>query len=194
MVFQMIIRLLEKLHPLNKYGFSKHLFDLWLLRNELIDKCVGLKYFNIYGPNEQHKGNMRSLVIKAYEQIKETGHISLFKSNSPDYKDGEQKRDFLYVKDAVNMTIHFMESKMNGVYNIGSGEAQTWNQLAQALFSALNRTENINYIDMPVNISAQYQNYTCADISKLRQSKYTNKVTSLKDAVSDYVLNHLENR
>ncbi|MCB0280192.1 MAG: ADP-glyceromanno-heptose 6-epimerase [Calditrichaeota bacterium] len=183
--------LLEKLRPLNKYGFSKHLFDLWLLRNNYLNDAVGLKYFNIYGPYEDHKDNMRSLVNKAYQQVSDTGKIKLFKSNHPDYKDGEQKRDFLYVKDAVKMTIHFMKTTDSGIFNIGSGRAETWNQLATALFKAINRKANIEYINMPDAISSQYQNYTCADIDKLRAAQYAENITSLENAVSDYVKSHL---
>lgn len=130
---------LDKLRPLNVYGYSKHLFDKYAARNGLLDKIVGLKYFNVFGPNENHKGDMRSLVSKAFDQIAETGKLELFKSANPDYADGEFGRDFVYVKDAVDMTLQFMDSKASGLFNIGSGKMHTWNALADAIFKALRK-------------------------------------------------------
>ncbi|MBU1026418.1 MAG: ADP-glyceromanno-heptose 6-epimerase, partial [Candidatus Margulisbacteria bacterium] len=137
------------LKPLNMYGYSKQMFDLWLLKNKLTTKVVGWKYFNVFGPNEYHKGDMRSLVVKAYQQIKKTGKIGLFKSYKPDYKDGEQKRDFVYVKDVINLMYDFFRNQeIKGIFNIGTGQARTWNNLAAAIFSALGMKPNIEYIEM----------------------------------------------
>lgn len=183
---------LQTLRPLNAYGYSKHLFDLWARRSRIIDKIVGLKYFNVYGPNEYHKGDMRSVVNKCCEQIKTTGKAKLFNSENPGYKDGEQKRDFLYVKDAVDMTLFFRDNKIiSGIYNIGTGEANTFNELIKPVFSSLGLKENIEYIDMPDNLKSKYQYYTKADITKLRDSGYTNNIMKIGDAVTDYVTNYL---
>jgi ADP-L-glycero-D-manno-heptose 6-epimerase len=184
---------LESLRPLNPYGYSKQLFDLWAKRNGLLEKIVGLKYFNVYGPNEYHKAEMRSFVLKAFEQINTTGKVRLFKSFNPDYKDGEQKRDFLYVKDAVDMTLFFYDNpKTAGIYNLGAGIARTWNDLAKAVFAAMGKSPSIEYIDMPDSIRNQYQYFTCADISKLRAAGYETQITTLEQAVEDYVQNYLE--
>jgi ADP-L-glycero-D-manno-heptose 6-epimerase len=183
---------LTTLRPLNMYGYSKHLFDMHAQRAGLLDRIVGVKYFNVFGPNEAHKADMRSLVHKAYGQVVETGVIKLFASDRPDYADGEQKRDFLYVKDAVEITIHLAETKeASGLYNLGSGEANSWNTLARAIFAALGREPNIEYIPMPDVLKAKYQYFTQADISKLRASGYARPVTPLADAVADYVRNYL---
>ena len=153
--------MLSRLRPLNAYGYSKQLFDLWLQRNGFLGKVVGLKYFNVFGPNEHHKGEMRSVVLKAFEQIVESGGMTLFRSHHHDYNDGEQLRDFVYVKDAADMTLFFLESTFaNGIYNIGTGTARSWNDLASALFSALGRQANLSYIDMPEQIRSRYQYYT----------------------------------
>ena len=186
-------KMTPKLAPLNVYGYSKHLFDLWVLSNNLQREFVGLKYFNVYGPNESHKGEMRSMVHKGYEQIKSTGKIRLFKSHKPEYKDGGQKRDFIYVKDAVELTYYFLENHgKNGIFNIGTGAAKTWNELAEAIFSALNMEKNIEYFDMPEVLRGKYQYFTEADISKLRKANPKHKFFELKDAVKDYV-GYLEN-
>ena len=184
---------LARLRPLNPYGQSKQLFDLYAQREGLLDRIVGLKYFNVFGPNEDHKGDMRSLVHKAYQQILATGRVRLFKSHRPEYKDGEQQRDFLYVKDAVEMTLHFMEQAPTaaGLYNIGSGEANTWLELVAPIFAALGRPPAIEFIDMPAEMRDKYQYFTRADISKLRQAGYARPITPLADAVTDYVTNHL---
>jgi len=184
---------LERLRPLNMYGYSKHLFDLWAKRNGMLKSIVGLKYFNVFGPNEYHKGDMRSVVIKAYEQIQTDGKIGLFKSYREEYANGEQMRDFLYVKDAAEMTLFFLEHpEVNGVFNIGSGIPRTWNALAKAVFAALRREPQIEYIDMPETLRDRYQYFTQADISKLRQAGYTASLTSLEEAVRDYVQNYLQ--
>lgn len=184
---------LSALRPLNMYGYSKHLFDLYAQRHGFLDRIVGVKYFNVFGPNEDHKGEMRSLVNKAYQQILTTGHVQLFKSYRPEFKDGEQKRDFLYIKDAVAMTIHFADTATTagGLYNLGSGEANTWLTLAGAIFSALGRPPKIDFIEMPEVLRGKYQYFTQADVSKLRGTGYTKAITPLIDAVRDYVQHHL---
>lgn len=183
---------LEILKPLNPYGYSKQLFDLWAKENGLLRKIVGLKYFNVFGPNEYHKADMRSFVLKAFEQINLAGKVWLFKSHRSDYADGEQKRDFLYVKDAVDMTLFFLDNLAKaGIFNIGSGTARTWNDLVKAVFAAMNKTPNIEYIDVPDSIRNQYQYFTEADISKLRAADYKKPITSLEQAVKDYVNNYL---
>jgi len=183
---------IETLRPLNAYGYSKQLFDLWAKRKGLLNKIVGLKYFNVFGPNEYHKADMRSFVLKAFEQINATGKVRLFKSHRPDYKDGEQKRDFLYVKDAVDMTLFFLDYPKNaGLFNIGSGTARSWNDLAKAVFAAMGKEPNIEYIDMPESIRNQYQYFTQADITKLRTAGYDKPITALEEAAKDYVQNYL---
>jgi ADP-L-glycero-D-manno-heptose 6-epimerase len=183
---------LSKLRPLNLYGYSKHAFDLHAQRRGYLDDIVGIKYFNVFGPNEYHKGDMRSLVCKAYQQIIETGKIRLFKSYKPEFRDGEQMRDFIYVKDAVDMTLHLADSKKaGGLYNVGSGVARTWVDLGRAIFAALGREPEIEFIEMPENIRDQYQYHTCADISKLRGTGYDAETTTLEDAVRDYVIGYL---
>ncbi|MFA3782450.1 ADP-glyceromanno-heptose 6-epimerase [Melioribacteraceae bacterium 4301-Me] len=183
---------LDKLRPLNMYGYSKHVFDLWVKKNNLFDKVVGLKYFNVYGPNEYHKKEMRSVVHKAFEQINETGKVKLFRSYNKQFKDGEQKRDFIYVKDAVDMTLFFLEHRdKNGLFNVGTGKAQTWNSLVTALFNAMNKSVKIEYIDMPEDIKEKYQYFTEAEIKKLRAAGYKNKIMSIEEGVTDYVQNYL---
>jgi len=184
---------LDRLRPLNLYGKSKQDFDLFARREGFLDRIVGLKYFNVFGPNEDHKGDMRSLVNKAYQQILASGRVQLFRSHRPDYRDGEQQRDFLYVKDAVAMTLHFATAApgAGGLYNLGSGEANTWLTLTQAIFSALGREPNIEFIDMPAILRDKYQYYTRADISKLRATGYNRAMTPLAEAVQDYVQNYL---
>jgi ADP-L-glycero-D-manno-heptose 6-epimerase len=185
-------RQLERLRPLNLYGQSKQWMDLHAWREGWLDRIVGLKYFNVFGPNEKHKGDMRSLVCKSYAEALKTGVIRLFKSYRPEYRDGEQRRDFLYVKDAVAMTLHLAANPAaNGIFNIGSGEARTWNDLARAVFAALGREPRIEYIDMPESIRDKYQYFTQADISKLRTSGYDPPITTLEEAVRDYVVNYL---
>ncbi|HUZ07517.1 MAG TPA: ADP-glyceromanno-heptose 6-epimerase [Candidatus Paceibacterota bacterium] len=183
---------LEKLRPLNIYGYSKHLFDLHAQRAGFLKKIVGLKYFNVFGPNEDHKGDMRSLVHKSFAQVEHEGVIQLFKSYRKDFRDGEQKRDFLYVKDAVAMTLHLAATpRAKGLFNIGSGAARTWIDLANSVFHALNRDPEIRFIEMPESIRDKYQYFTQADISRLRAAGYREKITSLENAVADYVQNYL---
>jgi len=185
-------RQLERLRPLNLYGQSKQWMDLHAWRQGWLDHIVGLKYFNVFGPNENHKGDMRSVVCKSYAEALETGVIQLFKSYRPQYRDGEQRRDFLYVKDAVDMTLHLAaNTAANGIFNIGSGVARTWNELARAVFAALGREPRIEYIDMPETIRDRYQYFTQADVHKLLAAGYVSPITSLEDAVRDYVVNYL---
>jgi len=182
---------LDRLRPLNVYGYSKHLFDRYAARNGMFDRIVGLKYFNVFGPNENHKGDMRSLVNKAFDQISETGTLKLFKSASPDFADGEFGRDFVYVKDAVDMTLFFMENKAGGLFNAGSGNMNTWNALAEAIFAALDRPKKVEFVDMPEHLRDRYQYHTQADLVRLRNAGYTADTTPLNEAVADYVQNYL---
>jgi ADP-L-glycero-D-manno-heptose 6-epimerase len=157
-----------------------------------LKKIVGLKYFNVFGPNEDHKGDMRSLVHKSFAQVKKEGVIRLFKSYRKDFRDGEQKRDFLFVKDAVAMTLHLAANKKaGGLFNIGSSEARTWIDLANSVFAALDRKPKIEFIEMPEAIREKYQYFTQADISRLRAGGFVAPVASLEDAVKDYVRNYL---
>jgi ADP-L-glycero-D-manno-heptose 6-epimerase len=184
--------IIESLRPLNAYGYSKQLFDLHAKRRGLFSEIVGLKYFNVFGPNEWHKRDMRSLVNKAYAQVVDTGRISLFKSYKPEFKDGEQKRDFLYVKDAVDMTIHLAITRTaNGIFNLGSGQARTWIDLANAVFAALARPSQIDFIEMPEVIRDKYQYFTRANIEKLEKTGYQGPKFTLEQAVADYVQNYL---
>jgi ADP-L-glycero-D-manno-heptose 6-epimerase len=186
---------LHRLRPLNMYGYSKHLFDLHAQREGWLKRIVGVKYFNVFGPNEDHKGEMRSLVNKAYQQILATGRVELFKSHKPEFKDGEQMRDFLYVKDAIEMTLHFAEHpegvRAGGLFNLGSGEANTWLTLTRAIFTALGREPAIDFIEMPEVLRGKYQYFTQADTTKLRDTGYAKPMTSLGASVRDYVQNYL---
>jgi ADP-L-glycero-D-manno-heptose 6-epimerase len=183
---------LETLRPLNMYGYSKQLFDLWAKRNGVFDKIVGLKYFNVYGPNEYHKGDMRSVVHKAFEQIRDAGKVKLFKSLNNKYKDGEQLRDFIYVKDAVDMTLFFLDKPtVNGLYNLGTGKSRTWNDLVSAIFKALNKETNIEYIDLPGHLREKYQYFTEANMNKIKKAGFNSPISSLEDGVADYVKRYL---
>jgi len=184
--------LAPKLRPLNPYGQSKLDFDLWVLKNGLEKEITGFRFFNVYGPNEYHKGRMRSLAHKGYEQIRDTGKIRLFKSYKKEYGDGEQKRDFVYVKDAVDAMIWFYKRPgIKGIYNLGAGKAQSWNELAEALFKAIKKTKNIEYIEMPENIKNQYQYFTESDNGKLKKAGYPGNFLNLENGVEDYVKNYL---
>jgi ADP-L-glycero-D-manno-heptose 6-epimerase len=185
-------RNLEGLQPLNPYGRFKHMMDLHAWRQGWLNRIVGLKYFNVFGPNENHKGDMRSVVQKSFGQVMETGAIRLFKSYRPEYRDGDQRRDFLYVKDAVAMTLYLAANpSANGIFNLGSGQARTWNELARAVFAAMGQAPRIEYVEMPENIRDQYQYFTQADIGKLRAASYTEPITPLEGAVRDYVADYL---
>lgn len=187
---------IDQLRPLNAYGYSKQLFDIYAWHRAL--PIYGMKYFNVFGPNEDHKGPMESMVRRGFHQIQTTGSVKLFKSYRPDYLDGRQQRDFLYVKDAVAMTIFLGDvpeviddEPTAGIYNLGSGMAHTWVDLVSPIFEALNLPPKIEYIEMPEALRAKYQYYTCGNIQKLRSIGYTASVTPLADAVKDYVLNYL---
>ncbi len=183
---------IETLKPLNLYGFSKYYFDLWLKQKGLLDRVVGLKYFNVYGPNENHKGRMASMVYKMLPVALHEGAIKLFKSSEPErFADGEQCRDFIYVKDAARMTCGFLENQLTGIFNIGSGKTTTWNQLASALFKALGKPANIAYVPMPEGLIGQYQNYTCAQMAKYQQQTGSSCLYSIEEGVADYVGNYL---
>lgn len=183
------------LRPLNLYGRSKQMFDLWAMEKGLFNRIVGLKYFNVYGPHEDHKGDMRSVVNKAYAEILETGRLQLFKSYRREYRDGEQERDFVHVRDAVNVTLFFHDHpEVSGLFNCGTGRARTWLDLARAVFAAMNRKPKIRFIDMPEAIREQYQYHTQADISKLRRAGYSAAFLSIEEGVKDYVQNYLSKR
>jgi len=182
---------LHSLRPLNGYAYSKHLFDLYAERTGLDRRTCGLKYFNVFGPNEDHKAEMRSIVHKAYEQIRETGSVRLFRSYRPEYRDGEQQRDFIYVKDAVDMTLHLAESGATGIFNVGSGTPHTWLELVRPIFHGLELPERIEFIEMPHQLRGKYQYYTCARMRRLYATGYDRPVTPLADAVTDYVTNYL---
>lgn len=178
---------IDLLKPLNMYGYSKHMFDLYAQRRGFLNRITGIKYFNVFGYGEGHKEDMRSVVLKGYEQIKKEGKIRLFKSYKPEYKDGEQKRDFLYAKDAAKITAYLAFGDHNGIYNLGRGIAETWNDLVFAIFDTLKLSINIEYIEMPETLKSKYQYYTCADTTKLLKTGYSEGFTQLKDAVSEYV-------
>lgn len=183
----------DAFRPLNMYGYSKQLFDLWAMRTGFIKHSVGLKYFNVFGPNEHHKADMRSVAIRAYFQAKQTGQVKLFRSYRSQYADGEQLRDFIYVKDAVRITLFFLEHpELSGIFNVGTGRPSSFNQLTHAVFSALGMHPEIEYIDMPEGLEKRYQYYTCADTSKLMAAGFDGAFTELADAVRDYVRGHLE--
>lgn len=182
---------LYSLRPLNAYAYSKHLFDIYALRTGLHQRICGLKYFNVFGPNEDHKGEMRSIVQKAFEQIRESGSVRLFKSYRPEYRDGEQQRDFLYVKDAAEMTLHLAESGEVGLFNVGSGVAHTWLELVKPIFVALELPERIEFIEMPAPLRGKYQYCTRARMQRLDSTGYDRPITPLPDAVTDYVTNYL---
>jgi ADP-L-glycero-D-manno-heptose 6-epimerase len=183
---------IESLRPLNMYGYSKQLFDLWALRGGILDHIVCLKFFNVYGPNEYHKDDMMSVICKAHKQIGETGQMKLFKSYRPDYPHGGQKRDFVYVKDCVNLMWWLLEHpEANGVFNVGTGQARTWVDLATAVFRAMDKEPDIGFIEMPETIRDKYQYFTQADMDKLRAAGYDAPFTSLEDGAADYVKNYL---
>lgn len=185
---------IDKLEPLNAYGLSKNQFDQWAFEQKQAPPFwAGVKFFNVYGPNEYHKGRMASVIFHAYRQIKGTGNVKLFRSHHPDYKDGEQIRDFIYVKDVVDICMWLMQNQPeNGLYNVGTGAARTFNDLVKAIFDTLHLHVHIEYIDTPEDIRDKYQYYTEADMSKLRNAGYTKEITSLEQGVADYVSNYLE--
>ena len=183
---------LASLRPLNIYGYSKHLFDLRARREGWLETIAGLKYFNVFGPNEGHKGEMRSVINKAYPGVRDEGRVRLFKSHRPDYADGEQRRDFIYIKDAVALTLFFLDHpEVNGLFNVGSGQARSWNAVARALFAATGQPGVIDYVAMPDDLQGKYQYYTCADMTKLNAAGCMAECTPLAEAVGDYVQNYL---
>ncbi len=184
----------DNLKPLNVYGLSKQLFDQWVVDNHLNEVLTGLKFFNVFGPNEYHKGEMASMIYKSYLQIRNLGNVRLFKSNHNDYKDGEQKRDFVYVKDVVDIIWKiYIDEDISGIFNIGTGKARSWNDLVSSVFKAMDFEKKIEYVDMPVNLLNQYQNFTQADMSKLKKVFSNFKFRTLEQSIDDYVKNHLLN-
>jgi ADP-L-glycero-D-manno-heptose 6-epimerase len=184
---------IDLLKPLNPYGESKNDFDKWAIRQKQSPpQWQGLKFFNVYGPNEYHKGRMASVIFHAFHQIKNTGKVKLFRSHNPEYKDGGQLRDFVYVKDVADVIwFLFLNKSKNGIYNLGSGKARTFNDLAAATFNALKQPVNIEYIDTPIDIRDKYQYFTEARMNKLAGQGYSKKFTTLEEGVNDYVTNYL---
>jgi len=181
-----------KYRPLNMYGFSKQMFDCWALKNGLFDRIAGLKYFNVYGPGEAHKGDMRSVVHKAFGQIQQTGAVTLFKSYRPDYPDGGQVRDFVYVRDAVAQTLWLgAHPEVGGLFNCGTGIPRTWTDLAQAVFAAMEREPKIAFVEMPEALRGKYQYYTCAAMDKIRAAGFDRVFHTLEEGVADYVRQYL---
>lgn len=185
---------LNKLHPLNPYGWSKHRFDIWAIQQlHQPPFWAGLKFFNVFGPNEYHKKRMASVVFHAFNQIKNDGKVKLFKSHRADFNDGEQLRDFIYVKDVVKVIYFIYKSKIkSGIYNLGTGKARTFLDLAKSVFNAMNLSPNIEFIDTPADIRDKYQYYTEADMNKLKNAGYNDKFMELEDAIKDYVQNYLK--
>lgn len=183
---------LEELEPLNAYGFSKHLFDLWAKDQGVLNQITGLKFFNVFGPNEYHKERMASVVFNLLPQVQNENLIKLFKSNDPEnFKDGDQCRDFVYVKDVAKITVDLIDQEIYGIYNLGSGDASTWNSVASGMFRAIGRDPNIHYRDMPKDLDGKYQNYTKADMEKLSSKLKNIQFTPLHEAIDDYITNHL---
>ncbi|WP_321285549.1 ADP-glyceromanno-heptose 6-epimerase [uncultured Sunxiuqinia sp.] len=185
--------LIDQFKPLNCYAQSKHDFDLWALAQEKKPYFwAGLKFFNVFGPNEYHKGRMASVVYQAFNRVTETGKMTLFRSHRPAYKDGEQARDFIYVDDVADVMLHFMKTrKHSGIYNVGTGTARTYVDLAKAVFKAMDMKEDIRFVDTPEDIRDNYQYYTCAKIEKLRKTGYNRPFTKLEDAIDDYIKSYL---
>ena len=194
---------IEKLRPLNAYGYSKHFFDQWVLRQVAENAAqppawAGFKFFNVYGPNEYHKERMASVAFHTFNQVKDTGRMQLFKSNKADVTDGMQMRDFVYVKDCAEIIVHFLSQAIatkkpckNAIYNIGTGKARSFNDLANAVMLSMDKAPQIEYIDMPEDLQGKYQYFTQASVAKLRAAGYTKAFTSLEEGVNDYVQNYL---
>lgn len=184
---------ISSLHPLNPYGWSKQEFDVWALQQtNTPPQWQGLKFFNVYGPNEYHKARMASVIFHSFHQINNTGKVKLFRSHRPDFKDGWQLRDFIYVKDLVNVCVFLMQNKVaSGIYNLGTGQARSFYDLADSTFKAMNKTTDIEYVDIPADIRDKYQYFTEADMSKLIAQGYSTPFTSLEEGVRDYVTNYL---
>ncbi|MFC1479914.1 ADP-glyceromanno-heptose 6-epimerase [Candidatus Omnitrophota bacterium] len=178
----------RRLKPLNMYGFSKQLFDMWVLNSGLINKVTGLKFFNVFGPNEHHKQDMMSVVCKTFPHLRDEGRIRLFKSYREGYADGEQKRDFIYIKDAVEVMYYlFCNPTKTGIFNLGTGQARSWSDLAKAMFSAMGKNTAIDYIEMPEELKEKYQYFTQADMVKLKEAGCDFKFRPLEESVKDYI-------
>jgi ADP-L-glycero-D-manno-heptose 6-epimerase len=181
-----------RLQPLNPYGESKQQMDLWALEEGVLDRVAGLKFFNVFGPNEYHKGEMSSFIFKAFHQIRNEGRVRLFRSHRPDYRDGEQQRDFVYVKDCVDVVWWLLQNpSVNGLYNVGTGEARSWLDLVRAISTALDRQPEIDWVDIPEVIREGYQYHTQAEMGKLRAAGYTAPFQALEESVVDYVRSYL---
>ncbi|HNS45385.1 MAG TPA: ADP-glyceromanno-heptose 6-epimerase [Alphaproteobacteria bacterium] len=184
---------IPELRPINMYGYSKQVFDLWVLRHKLESQMAGIKFFNVFGPNEYHKGDMTSVIFKAFHQIRQTGKVRLFKSYLPEYSDGGQMRDFVYVKNCVDVLWWLLKHpKTNGIFNLGTGRARTWNDLINAVYAAMNLAPDIEYIEMPEGLRNQYQYFTEADMGKLKKAGAPVDFPALEDSVRDYVQNYLQ--
>jgi ADP-L-glycero-D-manno-heptose 6-epimerase len=184
---------IKSLKPINMYGYSKQAFDLWVLRRQVENKVAGIKFFNVFGPNEYHKGDMTSVIFKAFHQIRETGGVRLFKSYRPEYGDGGQMRDFVYVKNCVDVMWWLLQHpEANGIFNLGTGKARTWNDLIGAVFAAMGLQPNIEYIEMPEGLRNQYQYFTQAEINKLKSAGCPVNFPALENSVRDYVQNYLQ--
>lgn len=188
--------IVERLQPLNPYGKSKNEFDKWALAQ--VREChmppfwAGLKFFNVYGPNEYHKGRMASVILHTFESVQNTGHMDLFRSHRPDFQDGMQLRDFVYVKDVANVILFLAQNKpQSGLFNVGTGKAQSFLELANATFDSMGKTRNISFVDIPIDIRDKYQYFTEADISKLKSVGYNKPFHDLCDGIHDYVTNYL---
>ena len=188
--------IIKKLKPLNPYGESKNDFDKWVLeQTETPPFWAGLKFFNVYGPNEYHKGRMASVILHAFNQVVESGKVKLFRSHNPDYKDGEQLRDFVYVKDVVDVIIYLMKTQpASGIYNLGTGKARTFVDLVNATFTSLDLQSKIEFIDTPEDIRDKYQYFTEANMTKLIETSYEKPFTSLEDGIADYVKHYLKEK
>lgn len=186
-------RKVSELRPLNLYGWSKHDFDVWALKQFRTPPFwAGMKFFNVYGPNEYHKGRMASVVLHAYKTIRETGHMQLFRSHHKAYRDGEQSRDFIYVEDIANVMLFFLENQDNpGIYNVGTGEARSFYDLTVSVFNSMHIKPNISFVDTPVDLRGRYQYFTEAEIQKLRKAGYSNPFTKLEQGVDEYVSRYL---
>ena len=188
------IKKINLLSPLNMYGYSKYMFDLWLLNNGHINKAAGIKFFNVFGPNEYHKGDMRSVICKQFDSVAKDGKISLFKSYNPDYVNGGQKRDFVYIKDVVEaMWFLFQNPKVTGIFNLGTGKARSWNDIAKSMFASVGKKENIKYVEMPGFLKPKYQYFTEAKMDNLRNAGFKKPFMELEDSVKDYC-SYLKNK
>lgn len=188
------MRSINALRPINRYGFSKQVFDQWIVEQGLEHKVAGVKFFNVFGPNEYHKGSMVSMVFRAYQQIQTTGCVKLYKSTTDRFDDGEQRRDFIYVQDCVSALIALGQPKSNisGIFNLGTGTSRSWNDLANAVFTAMKIAPRIEYVEMPAHLIPGYQNFTEAEMGKLKSALPTLQLTPLETAIEDYVTQFLD--